>query len=321
MREYPSMTSTARIEVDIPIRSLKSANVYLINTGDHSILVDTGMDRTALPKILPVLDEKMPDYIFLTHMHIDHIGNSMEIRKRYGSRIIIGSGDYTRIQHIQKEPDFFRSMLSQLFDESGVPKSISEGITSSHSLIENLKSYEEFRSDIRVEGSLMIQKGVVIVSNPGHSPGSSSLLLADEDSIFTGDHILPGITPNISFYDYETDSLGDYLNSLKKTSELGLNMVYPGHREPFAGLKERCDAIKNHHLRRFDEVCKILEKPSTAYKVAIGMRWSRDRTLDSMNPTEQNFAIGEAITHLVYLERTGKIEKREKNGVFLYHSI
>lgn len=316
---YPQMTSITRIEVEIPIRALKTANVYLIDTGKHIILVDTGMDRSALGRILPHLDELKPDYVFLTHMHIDHIGNAMEISRKYGSRIIIGSGDYTRIRHIQEDPDFFRRMLSQLFMESGVPQSISESITGSHSLIENLKSYEEFKPDIMVEGTFRIQGGVLAVANPGHSPGSISLLLEDEDSIFTGDHILPGITPNISFYDYETDSLGDYLESLKETGKLDLNLVYPGHREPFSGLKERCDAILNHHMRRLNEVCEILKRPSTAYMVASAMRWSRGRTLESMNPTEQNFAIGEAITHLVYLERSGKIGKEEKNGVFLYH--
>ena len=313
------MTSITRIEVEIPIRALKTANVYLIDSGKHTILVDSGMDRSALGKILPILDEQKPDYIFLTHMHIDHIGNAMEIGRRYGSRIIIGSGDYTRIRHIQEEPGFFRRMISKLFLESGVPESISESITGSHSLIENLKSYEEFRPDIMVEGSFRIQDSVLAVSNPGHSPGSISLLLEDEDSIFTGDHILPGITPNISFYDYETDSLGDYLKSLTKTGELGLSKVFPGHREPFDGLRDRCEEILKHHMRRLNEVSEILKKPSTAYMVASAMRWSRGRSLESMNPTEQNFAIGEAITHLVYLERSGKIEKEEKNGVFLYH--
>ena len=318
MKQYPPMITVRRIEVDIPIRALKTANIYLVDSGSSRILVDSGMEKSALGKILPVLDNEKPDYIFLTHMHIDHIGNSMALKERYESKVIIGEGDNQRIRHIQDEPDFFRKMISGLFRESGVPDSITGRIVNSHSLIENLKSYEEFEADLTVKEELSIEKGIMVSVNPGHSPGSASLLLNGNDSIMTGDHILPGITPNISFYDYETDSLGDYLRSLNKTSRLNLTHVYPGHREPFEGLTKRCMEIKEHHERRLKEIHDLLSRPLTAFDVASGMKWSKGRTLDSMNTTEQNFAIGEAITHLVYLERKGKIEKTERGGINYY---
>ena len=47
MKQYASM----KIEtyyVPIRIRALKYASVYRLNTGNHSYMIDSGMDRTAM---------------------------------------------------------------------------------------------------------------------------------------------------------------------------------------------------------------------------------------------------------------------------------
>ena len=312
------MSSIRRITVPIPIRALGSANVYLIDTGTSRIVVDTGMTADAIPPILESVGKERIEYIFLTHLHVDHIGNASFLRKRFGASVIIGKGDAERIRQIQSRPDSFGILLAEVFRESGVPNEIIREITESHSLMRNLSTYADFKDDIEVNGELKLEDGIRLIGNPGHSPGSCSLIIPEDDSIMTGDHVLPGITPNISFYDKDIDSLGDYLRSLPATAKLDITNVYPGHRDPFRGLRNRCNEIFQHHISRLREVYNIVAKPSTAYEVASKMRWSKGRSLMSMNTTEQNFAICEAITHLVHLEKLGAIERKPVERIFRY---
>src|SRR5579884_149725 len=62
-----------------------------------------------------------------------------------------------------------------------------------------------------------------VLHTPGHTSGTICLLggAKDDDSskmFFSGDHILPSITPNISLsplYTTSEDPLGDYLSSIR----------------------------------------------------------------------------------------------------------
>src|SRR6202043_4101341 len=80
------------------------------------------------------------------------------------------------------------------------------------------------------------------VHTPGHTPGH--LCFVDERSrrLFSGDHVLPRITPNISVQ--RADPVGpleDYLNSLARTRDLDVDEVLPAHEWRFKGLSERID--------------------------------------------------------------------------------
>jgi hypothetical protein len=66
------------------------------------------------------------------------------------------------------------------------------------------------------------------------------------------------------------------------------------------------------------EIAGIASKWMTAYEVAESMKWSKERNLVSMNLMEMNFAIGEAISHLMHMEAEGMLERKEENGLYLY---
>jgi glyoxylase-like metal-dependent hydrolase (beta-lactamase superfamily II) len=49
-----------------------------------------------------------------------------------------------------------------------------------------------------------------VVDLPGHTPGQIGLWEADKGYLFSGDHILSDISPNISAWDLEVDYLDVY---------------------------------------------------------------------------------------------------------------
>lgn len=314
------MTSVKRHEVPIAIRALKTANIYEIDSDKH-ILVDTGMSPSSREFLLENgVDISSLDLILMTHLHVDHIGGAEAIKGDSGTPLAIGRDDAARVRLIQEDPEGFKKFLISQLGSNGTPESIVTQIVGRHSVLDNVGLYKDIEFDMELSGGEKIANNVHVMSNPGHSPGSMSVFLNDSGKLLTGDHLLPGITPNISFYDRESDMLGMYIESLKSTRKMNPTMILPGHRDPFEQGNQRIDQILNHHRDRLNEILSSSKQWSSAFEVASRIKWSRGRPLDSMNLMEMNFAIGEAITHLTYLSNAGYSEKREVGGNFQFRS-
>ena len=155
------------------------------------------------------------------------------------------------------------------------------------------------------------------VETPGHTAGHLCLYEPEAGIFFSGDHILDSITPNISGWAQENeDPLGDFLASLDKVAAYDIRLVLPGHRNPITEHRRRIEELKTHHRVRTQEVADILSRGAqTAYQVASRMTWdlSYARWADFPVP-QQWFATGEALAHLLYLERKGKIVRTWSDG-------
>ena len=128
----------------------------------------------------------------------------------------------------------------------------------------------------------------------------------------SGDHVLPRITPNISFHPQAGDDpLGDFLRSLDKLDVYDPDEVLPAHEYRFADLHERLDELRRHHGERFREVVAAIgDGVSTAWAIAASMHWSRP--WDEIEGFMRRAAVGEAMAHLRTLELRGVV--REERG-------
>ena len=153
---------------------------------------------------------------------------------------------------------------------------------------------------------------------PGHTPGQLCFWDESDGILFTGDHVLFDISPNITPWNGMEDALGCYLDSLRAVRELPARLALPGHRRPGA-LAPRVDALLEHHARRLDELTAILRaRPgSTAYEAAAHMTWNiRSRSWDDFPLAQKWFAVGECIAHLDHLRRQGRLQREQQDGVW-----
>ena len=113
------------------------------------------------------------------------------------------------------------------------------------------------------------------VHTPGHTPGH--LCFAEEDArlFFSGDHVLPRISPNISTtHDGAADPLGDYLDSLAAVRDRTPPRCCPAHEWRFRGLADRVDALTAHHEHRLTELLAAIR--SAPALDAVGPRGAPD---------------------------------------------
>ena len=89
--------------------------------------------------------------------------------------------------------------------------------------------------------------------------------------------------------------------------------MLPSHDRVFYGLHERLDQLASHHAVRLAELADVLTTPKSAAEILpILFR----RPLDDHQLV---FAIGEAIAHLHYLWREGRVvRQQDENGVWMF---
>ena len=148
------------------------------------------------------------------------------------------------------------------------------------------------------------------VWTPGHSPGHLCFYDRPRRILLSGDHILPRITPNISYHPQQTSNpLADFLDSIDKVATLDVGECLPAHEYRFRNLAERLVQLRGHHEHRLAEIRAALrEVPGlTAWDVAMELTWSR--TWDDLPFWARRAALGEALAHLIVLENRGDVRR------------
>jgi glyoxylase-like metal-dependent hydrolase (beta-lactamase superfamily II) len=159
-----------------------------------------------------------------------------------------------------------------------------------------------------------------VLHTPGHTAGHVCLYERDKRILFSGDHVLGDITPNIATWSDEGDPLADYLDSLALVARLEVALCLPGHRTPVKDCRGRIEALVEHHRERADEVLQILSRgPRNAYDTAAEMTWSiRARSWAEFPVMQRWFATGEATAHLRYLEGTGQVARLDHDSEIVF---
>jgi len=313
-----------RIDVHLPNSPLRNLNCYVICSGNESLIIDTGYNR---PECLQAMQEGLDELhidlkqarLFLTHLHADHIGLT-EYLCAQGVQVLMGAVDYEYLE-LRDSLDGWRWMEERFQREGLSPELVA--------LQRSLNPARAFAPGNRfpartVEDGEIISVGphrLRCIHTPGHTPGHTCLYLESEKLLFSGDHILFDISPNITMWRYVEDSLGSYLESLKKIRTLDIRTTLPAHRQNHMDVYERIDQLLEHHEVRLAQIMSIVEKEPGMNACEIGSRMSwrmRGRNWEEFPIQQKWFAIGETVSHLDYLVLRGRLLRRESETEIRY---
>ena len=304
----------------IPIKSLGSVFAYFAFDGKRNLLIDTGWSS---PEAYEALDSSLAsigfsisqvEKIVVSHLHPDHFGLVGEIKNHSTEAIMLmHHADAITIKKDQKDYVDFVVSLHEWLRIHGAPDQ--EFRSMLEASLELAKSFKPVRPDIEVFGGEQIHVGdkwnFEIISTPGHTQGNICLYEKGKSRIFfSGDHILPTITPNVSLTpSYEGDPLGDYLHSLEMLKDYKVSKVLPSHEFIFTDLKKRIGEIENHHKDRLASAIKALDDHAeglSAYEVATKLDWYTG-SWEKLSAWERRAAMMETLAHLEYLKRKGNV--------------
>jgi glyoxylase-like metal-dependent hydrolase (beta-lactamase superfamily II) len=164
-----------------------------------------------------------------------------------------------------------------------------------------------------------------VLPTPGHAPGHICLYEPDRKILFSGDHILPTITPHVGLHPQSgSNPLGDYLDSLNRLEQMEVNLVLPGHEQPFTEFKERIEGITLHHRLRNAEILAALNSEAkTAFELSTEITWLHDVNgvgWYKLGNWDKRMAILETLAHLEAMRAKGEMEKFNRDDIRYYRS-
>jgi len=184
-------------------------NVYVLKVNGKIIQIDAGMKGSA-KKIIDYYNEKniKPDMVLITHYHLDHIGGLKIIQEKYNPEIYANKIEIPVIEG--KTP-------------MGRPKSLGARIMFAMvkpTPVQGIKPFEDFKIE-----------NIKIIETPGHTPGSTSILVEKEQAIFIGD-VASNVNGNLQIIEKYTIDMATARASLEKIKSLSPITVLPGHGQP-----------------------------------------------------------------------------------------
>ncbi|GAC30083.1 MBL fold metallo-hydrolase [Brumicola pallidula] len=295
---------------------LDHINLYLVEDGnDGYALIDTGIGTSRVEELWDVLLAKLEkpiSKVIVTHMHPDHIGMAGYLVEKFRVPLYMSHSEYfvaraisaggRGASHWQDDEYLVRcGMSAEYVEKTKQNRKENKGVGQ---VIRPIPlQYECLREGDSI--SIGDDQWRVMIGR-GHSPEHVCLYSDKRGILISGDHVLPGISPNIGVYSTEpnANSLDLYLTTLPQFLTLPANtLVLPSHKQPFHGLHTRVNELIEHHhahLRRLREFCQQEKTINDCLPVLFKRK---------LNPHNMFFAVAEAFAHLNYLYFAGEFSR------------
>ncbi|MCQ4082124.1 MBL fold metallo-hydrolase [Streptomyces sp. RB6PN25] len=321
------------VPVPIPDNPLGHTLVHVLETDHGPVLIDTGWDDPAsfdaLADGLAVCGTSMPEIhgVLITHHHPDHHGLSGRVREASGAWIAMHPADTAVVRRTRTAPQaaWLDYLIGKLSD-AGAPEDHLAPLRAARAsgrgrALPGLRAALPDREIVPGELVDLAGRRLRAIWTPGHTPGHVCLHLEEEHPaqhpgrggrLFSGDHLLPEITPHIGLYEDPddaavTDPLGDYLDSLERIARLAPAEVLPAHQYAFADAAGRVGELLSHHAARLASLRELIAAhPLTPWQVAEAMEWNRP--WEHIPYGSRNIAVSEAEAHLRRLVKLGLAE-------------
>jgi len=304
--------------IPLPMRDdgLRGVNIYVLEDGDGLTLIDGGW---AIPEAFDALldgirlvgyDSSDIKRVIVTHAHVDHYTLAVRLRQRFGVQVAVGQGERPSVEWLSGNGMRHKHQAAVLV-KAGAPH-LAQHLSRMDGTHDPLAEGWELPDEWLAEGEIKIgARSVRVLETPGHTQGHILLWVEDEELMFTGDQILPHITPSIGFESVPEDQpLVSFLASLGRVRSLSDARLLPAHGPADRRVHERIDELVAHHRFRLDQTRDAVARLGTAtsMEVARELTWTRyERLYSELDEFNATLAVNETYCHLGYLVNDGAL--------------
>lgn len=251
--------------------------VYII--GDKSVcVIDPGPTS---PEHIAALDRALEgrtvSHVLVTHHHADHSPLAKPLAEKHGCLV---------------------------YGYSVVPTAHEDGevtLEAGHDLT--------FKPDVEIrDGHVIKGDGWTIeaLHTPGHTSNHLCFALREENTLFSGDHIMGWSTSVVVSPD---GHMGDYLNSLTRVLERDFDLIRPTHGPEIRDANVFVQAYIDHRLEREAQVLEAVQSGHTQIMDIVNALYQHvDKRL---HPA----AAHSVLSHMIHLRETGRVSADGPDGL------
>ena len=244
--------------------------VFLIGTTQIAI-IDPGPDLPAHRKAIEdALVGKKLTHILITHHHLDHSPLALPLARQYGCKVY------------------------------GYGRQVSLPVGEGDARLEAGDDVR-FKPDIEIEsGHKFYGDGWTIeaIHTPGHTSNHMCYALPEENTLFSGDHIMGWSTSVVSPPD---GHMGDYLRALTEVKRRNFDIIRPTHGPSITEVDTFVSAYIEHRLEREKQIYMAIQNGlKTIPRIVNTLYADIDKRL---HPA----AAHSVLAHLIYLGEQGRI--------------
>ncbi len=301
---------TVHVELPTPF-PVGAVNCYLL-TEPPVTVIDPGMLYGGTVEMLGAAIENAGlrfadiEVVLVTHGHPDHFGAAGWLAERADAVILTGRDELPKLLETRD-----RDQLHTLIRSFGIPDEDLAVFPAFYASVKEWIHDIDPATVVAVDDAAILELGgrtFDAIVTPGHAAGHLSLWDPVDRVLFSGDHLLPSITPNpLVELDEHSDlgrrrSLVEYLASLDRFAALHPSVVLPGHGPAFTDIGALVARTRAHHDQRAQDLARhvaTLGEP-TAFELSRAM-------FPHIDGFEVMLSISEVLGHIDLLIERGAV--------------
>ncbi|MDB5052423.1 MAG: fold metallo-hydrolase [Bacilli bacterium] len=313
-----------QIKAPLPF-PLRWVNSYMVRGSKGITLIDPGLHT---PEAQQFWEKTLTEHglrfedieqIVLTHHHPDHYGLTGWFQERCnGAPVWMSQAGHEQVLRLWGEGQPLTAEICRLFIRHGMDAAMAKD-----QLMPHMNSFVAWVSPqpqvsfINLDVPFRLgDRFFQPIVTPGHAAGHICFYDPERKDIFCGDHVLPQISPNVSYIPgADENPLRSFLLSLQQISSLEVAKAYPGHREPFVTFNARIHELIDHHQDRLEKMRIHLKQPMHVYQLCLDF-FGRGLQIHQLR-----FALSETLAHVIYLHQAGRLLESERDGVLYYSNV
>jgi glyoxylase-like metal-dependent hydrolase (beta-lactamase superfamily II) len=314
-----------RLAIPTPF-AVGRVNTYLIED-DPLTLVDSGPNSG---RALDELQRRLHDrghsledirLILVTHQHIDHIGLVEIVASHSNAEVAAIDAAVPFVENYSSAAAEDDRFAMDLMVRHGIPEQVARALGSVSAAFRGWGAKAKITRVLHDGDAIEFRDRTLKVHfRPGHSPTDTVFEDAERKILVAADHLLGHISSNPLISrprdgGERPQALVTYMDSLRKTRAMDLDLVLPGHGDPITDHRALIDQRFEMHARRAEKLYELIEEgPRTAHELAQAL-WG------NIAVTQAYLTLSEVIGHTDLLVNEGRVREVEEDGVVTFMTV